>query len=259
MSVILTSEELEQLINNNVDYFKTALLEYSKSKEEHIRKKAMLISYWIKNYTDMINTEKHFEASRLPKYPRGTVLSVDFGFRIGNELGGRHFAVVVDNHNDIKSNIITVLPMTSKKSNTRISRFTYQLEFDLINLYQEKFDKLTNLHHSKLQQISTGIENVLVRENADLSGKSELDRLLSESHKVFQAIKNLETIKAEMSKLKSGSIVNLSQIVTISKQRILNPKQSKDALSGIRLKPNDLDNINKKLEKLFLFQSGNNS
>lgn len=84
----------------------------------------------------------------------------------------------------------------------------------------------------------------------------ELENLINNN---VQAMKNLETIKAEMSKLKSGSIVNLSQIVTISKQRILNPKQSKDALSGIRLKPNDLDNINKKLEKIFLFQSGNNS
>ena len=57
---------------------------------------------------------------------------------------------------------------------------------------------------------------------------------------------------SEMLKMKKGSIALVSQITTISKQKIYDPKKNKDVLSGLRLSDESLDLINNKLKKLYI-------
>lgn len=255
MSKKMDDSELQNLIDANLDYCKNTLKEFSESSIDKVRKKAMLVAYWLKDYFRMLKKENSQEHMRLPKYKRGQVLSVNFGFRIGNELGGRHFAIVLDNNNSTNSDIITVLPLTSKKEHTKIGWYNYELQFDLVELYKERFELL-------LKQNSNRVQNLLQRihelENntsnpSESSLNDDLSQIKNDYHRVTESIKNMESINEKISKLKSGSIVNLSQITTISKQRILNPKQSKDALTGIRVKDSDLDEISKKLKHLYKF------
>lgn len=247
----MTNDELQELIDRNITYCKNTLEEFSTSGNGKMRKKAMLIAYWIKDYFKMIRKENDTNFRSLPKYKRGQVLSVNFGFRVGNELGGRHFAIVLDNHNNINSNIITVLPLTSKKEHTKLGRFNYELEFDLEKLYNERFEKLLDQNNRRISELMKRIN--AIDENPDNYCKDDLIPIKRDFLRVTESIKNMDSIKNNISNLKSGSIVNISQITTISKQRILNPKQSSDGLTGIRIKETDLDNINKKLKELFYF------
>ena len=52
--------------------------------------------------------------------------------------------------------------------------------------------------------------------------------------------------------MKKGSIALVHQITTISKQRIYNPKTSKDILSNVKVSDTTLDLIDSKIKELFL-------
>lgn len=253
MATNMDNKQIKNMIENNINYCKTTLFSFCDSESKKIHKKSMLIAYWIKDYINMIKAENSAKTIKYPKYKRGDILSVNFGFRIGNELGGRHFAVVLDNNNDISSSVITVIPLTSKKENTRIGRFNYELEFDLLNLYEEKFNKLLTSNTNNMNKIVARTNELInLGENGQEVPEKEVISLIKDFKKTTQSIKNLDSFKVKMDKLKNGSIVNFSQITTISKQRILNPKQSKDALTGIRVKTTDLDKMNEKLKNLFI-------
>ncbi|MFR4125889.1 hypothetical protein [[Ruminococcus] torques] len=43
------------------------------------------------------------------------MIQVDLGFRIGHEEGGLHYAVVLNKKDSPYSDILTVLPLSSKK------------------------------------------------------------------------------------------------------------------------------------------------
>ena len=78
-------------IKNNIDEAMTRLNDllekYADSTDKSYNKKADLVSYWIKSFADYIEKEDDFNPSRLIRYSRGDVIRVNFGFRIGKELG----------------------------------------------------------------------------------------------------------------------------------------------------------------------------
>ena len=65
----------------------------------------------------------------------------------------------------------------------------------------------------------------------------------------FKYIKKWEK---EISKMKKGSIALISQITTISKQRIYDPKVSSDILANLRVSDSTLNLIDAKIKELFL-------
>lgn len=66
------------------------------------------------------------------------------------------------------------------------------------------------------------------------------------------AFKYIKKVEKEISKMKKGSIALISQITTISKQRIYDPKNSSDILSNLRVSNHTLDLIDSKIKELFL-------
>lgn len=54
------------------------------------------------------------------KYKRGQIVKVDFGINIGSELSYTHFAIVITKNDSIFSDIVTVIPITSKCGTNRI-------------------------------------------------------------------------------------------------------------------------------------------
>lgn len=50
-------------------------------------------------------------------YKRGTVIFVDFGINVDNELSGNHFAIVVNNKDNYRNGVLTVVPISSKNKN----------------------------------------------------------------------------------------------------------------------------------------------
>lgn len=226
-----------------MDFTSKALSDVSSFIEnEKDYKRRDLVSKWLSKYISFLNTEKSFQPEKLKRYLRGEIIMVDFGYRIGNELGGPHYAVVLDKHNDLHSGTITVLPLSSKKSNTKINRFKLDLGNEIYESLTEKADRKFN-------------ETLVITE------------LPSERHgNVYTAgVKfsfsndQYKKIKKEIDLMKEGSIALMTQITSISKMRIIKPRRTTDPLSGIRLKDETLDKIDKKILELYTGASLNNS
>ena len=61
----------------------------------------------------------------------------------------------------------------------------------------------------------------------------------------------MQKLALELQKMKEGSIARITQITTISKQRIYNPKSKRDILSGIKLSNACMDLIDNKIKEIF--------
>lgn len=78
-------------------------------------------------------------------------------------------------------------------------------------------------------------------------------RLSTEKVKQFNAdFKYIKKVEKEIEKMKKGSIALVSQITTISKQRIYDPKTSSDILANLRVSKKTLDLVDSKIRELYL-------
>lgn len=187
-------------------------------------KREALLSYWLSDYAQYIKQEETFNPKLLKRYKRGEIIKANLGYKLGKEEGGTHYAVVLDKKNDLSSDILTILPLSSKKENTIINRYT-------IDLGNEIYQKL----HKKAQD-----------ELSKAAKKIEITPIDNEHIKISLDLKEFEKVLDEVDKMKLGSIALVSQITTISKMRIIKPQRTSDVLSGICLDSDTLDKIDKK-------------
>ena len=104
-------------------------------------KKVNLISYWLRDYIKYIKDEKNFNPINLKTYERGDIIKVNLGFNIGSELGGLHYCVVIDKKNNRNSPVVTVIPLSSQKTD-KINKNSIILGNDIYNKLIEKSNKL---------------------------------------------------------------------------------------------------------------------
>lgn len=191
------------------------------------------LSFWIEDYCNLLKGEDTFNPNYLKSYSRGDIVQVNLGYNIGNEEGGLHYCVVIDKHNSKRSGIITVVPLTSNKGQT--------LDFSEVSLGNEVYFSFKTKYDTLMLEISNKINNT------NISTATSKD--------VLSALENLNFLKKmdeKMAKMKKGSIALVSQITTISKQRIYDPQKTKDLLSGVHISDNSLDLINSKIKQLFI-------
>lgn len=237
---VMSEEELlQERKRETVAKFEDFIDFFLKSKEY---KKASLILYWVNNYINYILKEDDFSPSKLKSYQRGDIVKVDLGFRIGNEEGGLHYAVVLDNDNPLSSGIITILPLTSVKKDT-----------DLENLPNSSL-YLGNEIYNSLNSKATTIINLLNKQLDDYAEKENIE--LDEKDKILKNIQSLQRMSREISKMKRGSIALTNQITTVSKMRIYDPKNKYSVLHGIKLSNTNLDKIDDVI--LSMFTKNNN-
>ena len=198
--------------------------------------KADKLSYWIEDFCRLIEFEDEFHPFYLKKYERGDVIKVNLGYNIGNEEGGLHYCVVLDKSNSKYSGIITVIPLTSDKGK--------ELHFSEVNLGNEIFVNFRKKYQTLQLKISKQINEIASTNKADMD--------LNKLEKATQDIKLLKKIDEELNKMKKGSIALVSQITTISKQKIYDPQKTGDILSGLKISDNSLDLINNKMKQLFI-------
>lgn len=244
MSKTLSLEELEKLINKSITKLTNLINDLKNdTADTNSFKKAGLLAYWISDYVHMLRNEKTFDSKKLLKYNRGDIVSVNFGYRVGSELGGKHFAIVLDNHNSIKSDVVTVLPLTSKKDKDANTCFCYELKHGLFELHEIKLNKL-------IDECSLELNSILATANSQTA--EQFKTISKRIDAVNKKISEAEDLNKSLARLKDGTIVNVGQIVTISKIRILNPKKASDSLNKIRISGEDLDAINEKIAYLYL-------
>lgn len=66
--------------------------------------------------------EAEFRPNSLRKYKRGEIIKAHLGYNVGSEEGGLHYCVVVDKCNSVNLPVVTVVPLTSVKPKTDISK-----------------------------------------------------------------------------------------------------------------------------------------
>lgn len=74
------------------------------------------VSQWLSSWIYYLSAEKNFDSNKLMTYKRGDIVHVNFGFNVHNELGGTHYAVVVENDNPSSNGTVTVVPLKSADS-----------------------------------------------------------------------------------------------------------------------------------------------
>ncbi|WP_418370051.1 hypothetical protein [[Ruminococcus] torques] len=162
-------------------------------------------------------------------------MQVDLGFRIGHEEGGLHYAVVLNKKDSPYSDILTVLPLSSKKEYTTPNKFT-------IDWGHEIYDKL---HQKYMQKFNNSIQDVKVSPNPVYAGEKITIAFTVDTTEA-------DKVQKEIDLMKTGSIGLVSQITTISKIRITKPLHYSDAFAGIKLSDESLNIIDKKICELYI-------
>lgn len=278
MSKELTTTELVKLKSDAISKLDSLLSDFINSSDSHMNKKSSLLSYWIKSYTQYIRNEDTFDPTKLKSYKRGDIIKVNFGFNIGSECGGLHYAIVININNARNSSVLTVIPLTSYKEGDPIHPNdvflgneiyrSLKIKYDTIsqNLQREKaeiekmrmlFDSILPIVDEKMKEYDKdpiGNGDTLIEARRYLNVAHEIKSDLEEKAKRNQdASEQLNKIGAEIKRMKVGSIAQVEQITTISKMRIYDPRNSRGVLSGVKLSPNTLDKVNQKLKELFVF------
>lgn len=228
---INSKDEIVSHVEVSLRQLKKLMISYTNNKETI--SKADKLAYWLEDYSRLLSFEDDFNPNCLKSYHRGDVIKVNLGYNIGNEEGGLHYCIVIDRFNPKSSGIVTVIPLTSYKGKS-LHYSSVFLGNEIYLNFKEKYDKL-------MLELSQKINSINVENSTQEEIKSALDNLAF-----------AKKVNSEMSKMKKGSVALISQITTISKQKIYDPQKKSDVLSDLRISDKSLDLINEKIKKLYI-------
>lgn len=210
-------------------------------------KKAAIFVYWLNDYIEYIKAEETFKPNMNITYKRGQIVFVNFGYRIGNELGGNHYAVVLDTKNSKNSKTLTVIPLKSKKERETPYSKIYHVSLEKCVktlLYQKAFE-IKKENYKRALILSNKIHEIGI-EKADNDAQIKKDlALLKRNNRIAQNVIDYTN------KLKNESIADIGQIITISKQRINHPCKTTDVLTNVILPSEYMDAIEAKAKQLY--------
>lgn len=248
----------EDVINNKNEAIKniTDYLDSCLATDDNISiKKVNIISYWLKDYINYIKEENDFNPVNLKTYERGDVIKVNLGFNIGSELGGLHYCVVIDKKNNRNSKVVTVIPLSSQKTD-KINKNSIVLGNDI---YEKMLDKSKKLLEKSQIEIDENKKKLIIETKKLMETNANSDEIYKTTtelnNNISEAYRKLELaqkINKEVEKMKYGSIAIVNQVRVVSKQRIYDPKTNFDVLSGIKLSSENLNLIDEMMKKLFV-------
>ena len=203
------------IISKKLPYKFVYLNDWLLKKSKILKKEAELLEKKIKN--SKIKNDNNYKT-----YQRGTIIKADFGIGIGSEMSQVHFAIVINNYDNPKSNVLTVIPLTSKQN-----RFNLNLGTLIIDLLTEKVKK-------ELKPIK---ENEINKHNNDAT---ELVKL-----------KKIDTLLSYYKSYIKKTYACCNLITTISKERIFPPINEYDIIGKARCSNEILNDIDKEIKKNF--------
>ena len=221
---------MKDMINNESDY-----------------KKAALIYYWLRDYKNIIKNENHFNIACLPSYKRRNIVSVNFGFNPGAELGGKHYAIVL--HDSNKSNpLIAVLQLSSIKDTKlkeNIHPSNIYLGREIYHRIESKYNALYTSLKAEIETINEIAEQINPNDNhaSEMISKKLLD--------LDKNMKLLSKTETELKHLKLGSYGIINQIRTVSKMRVLNPTNKYSSLYDLKVSSETMLKIDEKISKFY--------
>lgn len=188
---------------------------------------AYLDEWLLKNSKLLLLESNEYESQTNKKfktYKRGTIVKVDFGIGLGSEMSQVHFAIVLNNYDNPKNNVLTVIPLTSKKG-----------KFNL-NLNTLIIDKLIN--KIKFEITKLGIDEELEK-SKNISLENEIK------------IKKLNTLLSYYNSNAKNTFACPSLITTISKTRIFKPINEYDIIGREKCDDSIMDKIDNCIKENF--------
>ena len=102
--------------DKRIDYACQNFKKINKSDNEKFKN----LDIWLKKESNIFKREITYIPTKFMKYKKGTIVKVDFGLNIGAELSNIHFAITMDNDDNIYKETISVIPLTSKQGKSRL-------------------------------------------------------------------------------------------------------------------------------------------
>lgn len=227
-------------------------------------KQGCTLSYWVQDYIRFLKQEPTFDAKKLIRYKRGSVVKVHLGYKVGAEEGGLHYAIIVDSSPALSNKTLTVVPLTSIKTSTKLDQLHYsklnlgnELHTILsrkLNEYIDRCQRLINEILTQTEEMKKAVEN---SENDQLKATSRIvsagiaNGLSEQVEHLQKDLSQARKMQNEIKKMKLGSIALVGQITTISKIRIYDPLYPSDVLSNIRFSSESMDKVDAKIIELF--------
>lgn len=147
---------LEKALSITLRSFKSTILQRS-------FKKIQILTDWLTKWSSYLQQESNFKPTSLKKYKLGEIILVDFGFNIGSELGGRHYAVVLDKNNNPKSATILVAPISSYTEERGAHRGSVDLGIGAIHNYtkgsQIVLNQIRYISKMRIERPRTSLEH----------------------------------------------------------------------------------------------------
>ncbi|MDO4963123.1 MAG: type II toxin-antitoxin system PemK/MazF family toxin [bacterium] len=159
------------------------------------------------------------------RYPRGSIIKVDFGVNVGSEFSQQHFAITLSKRDSIYCNTVKVIPLTSKVHKNYIN-LNDLISRSYITSLQDKLTKL----QQELDEID--IDNCEFNPNYKKEIK-EIEKIL----KYYKSIKN------------NLSYACVDQIRTVSKLNILKPINKYDIVGNYKCPPDIMESIDMAIVK----------
>ena len=167
-------------------------------------KRSDKIAQWIENWVKYLKIEQGFNSRSIQALKRGSIVYADFGFNVGREYGGLHYAIVL-NRTDARSNhLLHVLPLTSVKETTDMSNLKY-FQFPIGD---EVFQLLKNEATQKIIEL-TKLYKRFSNKDAELRERAVIvESLIDDNIKAFEVIKNLPASDRDDSFLEQIRTIN---------------------------------------------------
>ena len=198
---------LEKFINESCEKLNKTLISFCNNGEKGI-KKSELITYWINDYIKYLKFEEEFIPNKLKIYERGDIVKVNFGFNIGNEEGGLHYAVVLDNKNPQSSGVITVVPLSSLKKDEVLSKYEVNLGSELYLLMKNKLDVQRKIAEEAANKFDEEVILCVNEINSCREMNDKVELLDGDKSKIFSLIEErLDFLENKINKLKESPIL----------------------------------------------------
>lgn len=183
---------------------------------------------WELNRSKRLLYEIGREKNTYKRFPRGSIIKVDFGVNIGGEFSEQHFAITLNKKDGMYNNVLTVIPLTSK--------------------YHQGSVKLKGLI---VDMYFNNLKKEILKLTAEIDNCPEMS--VSKTNEFQEKISEMQVILDYYAKLKNNfSYALVDQIKTISKLNIVPPINRYDIVNRTICSEGEMIKIDKDIVKKFV-------
>lgn len=217
-----TEKVSHKKIDNACKKFKDITDNIQNQKFEHL-------DSWLDRKARIFKSEnKNVDITIFPRFDYGTILKVDFGINEGSELSGPHFAISLSRYDSVKNPVLTVLPLTSQKK---------EYNLPLNELIVDEFTKRLSKHITRLKNEIEELTN----------SQCVMDDIIKKGDE----LKLLDSMVEYYSNYAKNSYACINQITTISKKKIVKPKNQFDIIGRAKCNFKTMEFISKEIAKKY--------